>query len=51
MGDELKKLTHFDGAGNAIMVDVGDKKVTRREAVATGNIREQRGVGGRVNEP
>ncbi|MDD3217731.1 MAG: cyclic pyranopterin monophosphate synthase MoaC [Lachnospiraceae bacterium] len=44
MGDELKKLTHFDGAGNAIMVDVGDKKVTRREAVATGNIRVSKEV-------
>lgn len=32
-------LTHFDSAGSAHMVDVGDKAVTRRIAVATGVIR------------
>jgi cyclic pyranopterin phosphate synthase len=31
-------LTHVDAAGNARMVDVGDKEVTRREAVAEGTI-------------
>jgi cyclic pyranopterin phosphate synthase len=31
-------LTHFDAAGRAHMVDVGDKGVTRRVAVATGRI-------------
>jgi cyclic pyranopterin phosphate synthase len=30
------KLTHFDEQGNAIMVDVGDKPATKREAVAAG---------------
>ena len=30
-----KKLTHFDTKGNAVMVDVGDKDVTTRTAVAT----------------
>ncbi len=32
-------LTHFDTAGQAHMVDVGDKSVTHRVAVATGRIR------------
>ncbi len=31
-------LTHLDADGAARMVDVGDKAVTRREAVATGTI-------------
>lgn len=30
------KLTHFDEQGNAIMVDVGDKTPSKREAVAAG---------------
>ncbi|HEU5344235.1 MAG TPA: cyclic pyranopterin monophosphate synthase MoaC [Ktedonobacterales bacterium] len=32
-------LTHFDEAGRAHMVDVGDKPETIREAVATGRVR------------
>ncbi|OPZ60298.1 MAG: Cyclic pyranopterin monophosphate synthase accessory protein [Deltaproteobacteria bacterium ADurb.Bin510] len=32
-------FTHFDEAGNAVMVDVSDKAVTARVAVATGSIR------------
>lgn len=32
-------FTHFDQAGQAHMVDVGDKSATRRVAVATGTIR------------
>jgi cyclic pyranopterin phosphate synthase len=35
----LTPLTHFDAAGDAHMVDVGDKPVTRRVAVAAGRIR------------
>ncbi|MEE8141747.1 MAG: cyclic pyranopterin monophosphate synthase MoaC [Planctomycetota bacterium] len=31
-------LTHLDGEGNARMVDVGDKKVTAREATASGRL-------------
>ena len=31
-------LTHFDAAGNAVMVDVSEKAVTFREAVAHGVI-------------
>ena len=30
------KLNHFDQHGNAVMVDVTDKNVTEREAIATG---------------
>lgn len=32
-------LTHIDGQGNAVMVDVGDKDTTLREATAKGRIR------------
>jgi len=32
-------LTHFDAAGSAHMVDVGDKPATRRVALAIGSIR------------
>ena len=39
-----KKLTHFDTKGNAVMVDVGDKDVTTRTAVATGQIRVNEAV-------
>ena len=35
----MSSLTHFDAAGKAHMVDVGDKPVTHRVAVATGRIR------------
>lgn len=33
------KLTHFDHDGKAIMVDVGNKEITRREAFAAGEVR------------
>jgi cyclic pyranopterin phosphate synthase len=32
-------LTHLDSAGNARMVDVGDKPTTAREAIAQGRVR------------
>ena len=35
----MSALTHFDAAGEAHMVDVGDKPVTHRVAVAGGRIR------------
>ena len=35
----MRELTHFNTAGEAHMVDVGDKAVTRRGAVAEGTIR------------
>jgi cyclic pyranopterin monophosphate synthase len=31
-------LTHFDAAGNAVMVDVGDKAETERVATASGRV-------------
>ena len=34
----MADLTHLDSDGAAHMVDVGDKAITRREAVATGRI-------------
>ena len=38
MENSIKKLTHFDFDGKAIMVDVSDKKISNREAVASGQI-------------
>jgi cyclic pyranopterin phosphate synthase len=35
----MTELTHFNPSGEAHMVDVGDKAVTRRRAVAEGSIR------------
>ncbi len=35
----MSELTHFNSAGEAHMVDVGDKAVTQRSAVAEGRIR------------
>lgn len=35
------KLTHFNGEGKAIMVDVGTKSITEREALAAGEVRMQ----------
>jgi cyclic pyranopterin monophosphate synthase len=34
----VSELTHFDAAGNAVMVDVGAKPVTERVAVASGRV-------------
>lgn len=34
----MSELTHFDAAGKARMVDVGDKAATRRLAVAAGRV-------------
>ena len=35
----IEQLTHFDANGQAIMVDVTEKRETSRTAVATGKIR------------
>ncbi len=35
----MGEFTHFDGNGNAVMVDVSEKPVTTRTAAATGSIR------------
>ena len=37
----MSKLTHFNQGGEAHMVDVGDKPVTKRVAIADGQIRMQ----------
>jgi cyclic pyranopterin phosphate synthase len=37
----MKPLTHFDAAGQAHMVDVGDKPATHRVALASGRISMQ----------
>jgi cyclic pyranopterin phosphate synthase len=34
----MAELTHFDGQGRAVMVDVGAKAVTSRRAVAAGRV-------------
>lgn len=43
MSDETGegRLTHFDASGRARMVDVGEKEVTHRVAVATGRVTMQ----------
>lgn len=35
----MSDLTHFDGAGNAAMVDVSQKEATARVAIAKGRVR------------
>jgi cyclic pyranopterin phosphate synthase len=37
-GDYMSEFTHFDDSGNAVMVDVTQKAITKREAVACGVI-------------
>lgn len=37
--DERRRLTHLDAKGRVKMVDVGEKPVTRREAIARGAVR------------
>ncbi len=39
MSNQDNRLSHFDGSGNAVMVDVGSKPDTQRLAVAEGRIR------------
>lgn len=36
--NDQNRLTHFDASGRARMVDVGEKEVTRRVAVASGRV-------------
>jgi cyclic pyranopterin phosphate synthase len=38
----MKRLTHIDGEGEARMVDVSEKAVSKREAVARGEIKVSR---------
>ncbi|MEI2769624.1 MAG: cyclic pyranopterin monophosphate synthase MoaC [Candidatus Competibacter sp.] len=44
----MAELSHFDAAGEAHMVDVGDKDVTRRVAIAEGWIHMQPGTLDRI---
>jgi len=44
----MKKLTHLNARGEASMVDVSAKPVSRREAVARGEIRLQRATLARI---
>jgi cyclic pyranopterin phosphate synthase len=39
MGEQATQLTHLDESGNVRMVDVTDKQVTVREALAKANVR------------
>ena len=41
---DAPRFNHFDGEGNAIMVDVSSKAPTHREAVAAGKIKVSRPV-------
>ncbi|MGD2152829.1 MAG: cyclic pyranopterin monophosphate synthase MoaC [Gemmatimonadales bacterium] len=41
MGPKRRKMSHIDDQGAARMVDVGDKKASRRTATAEGSIRMQ----------
>ena len=40
----MEKLNHFDENGNAVMVDVSEKNITARTAVASGQIHVSREV-------
>ena len=44
----MSKLSHIDDEGNAIMVDVGAKEVTRREAVARARLVMEPGTLARI---
>src|SRR5471032_1785683 len=44
MATRSKKLSHVDARGRVKMVDVGDKPITNREAVARGTITMSRGA-------
>ena len=44
-----KDLSHFDDQGNARMVDVGDKSVTRRVATAAGNVKVRRATADQIS--
>ncbi len=42
--NKTSEFTHFDDMGNAVMVDVSDKDITKRTALATGTIRVSQDV-------
>ena len=41
-GVSRSRSSHFDASGSAHMVDVGEKSITRREAIARGRVRMSR---------
>ncbi len=43
-------LTHFNEAGRAHMVEVGDKNITKRSAIATGRIRMKKETSDRIRQ-
>jgi cyclic pyranopterin phosphate synthase len=46
----MSEFTHFDQNGNAIMVDVSEKTVTEREAIAVGSIRVNKEIMNAIKE-
>ncbi|MCB9838001.1 MAG: cyclic pyranopterin monophosphate synthase MoaC [Phycisphaeraceae bacterium] len=48
MSEHPQRLTHLDDAGRASMVDVGDKPVTSRGAIAEGEVRISAELAGRI---
>ena len=46
----MGEFTHFDHAGRAVMVDVSEKDITERTAVAKGRIRVSREVFDKIRE-
>ncbi|MEO1090989.1 MAG: cyclic pyranopterin monophosphate synthase MoaC [Pseudomonadota bacterium] len=46
----MSELTHFDAAGNAVMVDVGDKPPSDRQATAGASVRMAPGTLARIVE-
>lgn len=46
----MGEFTHFDPAGSAVMVDVGQKDVTERTAIAKGRIRVSQEVFQKIRE-
>ena len=46
----MSKLTHLDNEGNARMVDVGGKPITRRIAIASGRVSMQPATAASIRE-
>ncbi len=46
----MGEFTHFDSSGSAVMVDVSDKEITERTAVAKGRIRVSEEVFRKIRE-
>lgn len=38
MTEQCQQISHLDSDGNVHMVDVGDKKITKRQAIASGQV-------------